>query len=44
METTKTIFDFITTALAVGFVIIMVAGLAINSNKIKKIEDKINGK
>lgn len=43
METVKTIIDVITNILAVGFVLLMIAGLAINSNKIKKLEDKIEG-
>ena len=44
METIKQISDVIINAMAVGFVLMMVIGLATNANKIKKIEDKINEK
>jgi len=42
MEIIKNISDVITTALAVGFILIMIVGLAINSHKIKRIEDKMD--
>jgi len=44
MEAVRGISDWFINAMAVGFVVIMIAGLALNSNKIKKIEDKLNGK
>jgi len=44
METVKTIFSIATDAMALGFIVLMIVGLAINSNKIKKLENKQNGK
>jgi len=42
MEAIKNISDYIINALAVGFVLVMILGLACNANKIKKIEEKLN--
>lgn len=44
METIKAISNVLTNAIAVGFIIIMIAGLALNTSKIKKLEDNENGK
>jgi len=42
METIKNISDAIINAMAVGFVLVMIIGVACNANKIKKIEEKLN--